>query len=205
MCCVANKRASQQELVVGNPYFLSDKLQTGNVFYDDSYYQNVLMLYDLVQDNVVIVQFADDKEKASPDYENVFRMNLIKSKIGWFTMPGHEFVLLAADSSSIDMPRGFYERMYNGKTKLFVKRTKVYVEEVKGNELERRFDLRALYYVQKEGKYYNIRSQKTLLSVLKDKKKELSSFIRSNKKRFRKNKELLIFETTRYYDQLTTH
>jgi len=200
-----SKNEGYNHVAIGNPYFLSDQVQTGNVFYDDTYYQDVLMLYDLVQDNVVIVQYADEKENISPEYRNILRMNLVKSKIGWFTMPGHEFVLLKADSSSIGMPPGFYERMYNGGTKLFVKRTKVYVEEVKGNELERRFDLRTLFYVQKDGKYYAVRSQKTLFRVLKDKRKDLGSFTRKNKKRFRKNKELLMFETTRYYDQLIIH
>ena len=199
------KNDGYNHLATGNPYFLSDQIQTGNIFYDDTYYRDVLMLYDLVQDNVVIAQYTDDKDNISPEYRGVLRMNLVKSKIGWFTMPGHEFVLLNADSSSIGMPPGFYERMYNGKTKLFVKRTKVYVEEIKGNELDRRFDLSTLYYVQTNGKYYDIRSKKTLLRVLKDQKKDLGSFIRANKKRFRKNKEALIFETTRYYDQLTTH
>ena len=67
---------------------------------------------------------------------------------------------LNADSSAIGMPAGFYERMYNGRTKLFVKRTKVYAEEVKGSELERRYDLSTSYYVQKDGKYYTIRFRK---------------------------------------------
>ena len=48
-------------------------------------------------------------------------------------------------------------------------------------------------YIQKNGKYYAVRSKKALLNLLKDKKSELSSFMRRNKKRFKKNKELMIF------------
>ena len=67
----------------------------GNVFYDDTYYQNVLMLYDLVQDNVVIVQYADDKENISPriqEYSYVWI--LLKARSAGLRLPGHEFVLL---------------------------------------------------------------------------------------------------------------
>ena len=192
-------------LAIGHPYFLTEVVQAGSVFYDDTYYPNVILQYDLTQDNVVLTQFTDNRENIAAEFRSVIRMALIKNKVGWFTTPGHEFVRLIADSSSIGMPGGFYERMYNGKTKLFVKRVKLYVEEIKGNDLERRYDPTTTYYVQKDGKYYNVRTQKSLLNLFKDKKRDLNTFIRSNKKRFKKNREQLIFETTRYYDQLTTH
>lgn len=192
-------------LATGNPYFIADEVQYGTVFYDDTYYQNVPMLYDLVQDNVVILQYAVNKSGASEEYKKIMRQDLVKNKINWFTLPGHEFVRLVPDSSSMGMPEGFYERMYNGKVKLFVKRSKKYVEEVKGQELERRYELTTDYYVQQNGKYYSVRSAKSLPGIFKDKKRELNNFYRNNRKKYKKNKEQLIFEATRYYDQLTTH
>jgi len=189
-------------LALGHPYFMADSVQVGNVSYDDTYYPDVSMLYNLVNDNVIIVQYAVTRDTTDSEYKTTLRMDLVKNKIQSFSLPGHEFVRLHADSSAIGMPEGFYERMYNGKTKLFVKRVKLYIEEVRGNELERRFDPITTYYILKNGKYNTIRSKKSLLSLLKDKKNELSSFLRTNKKRFKKNKELMIFETTKYYDQL---
>jgi hypothetical protein len=191
-------------LAIGQPYFMADSIQVGNIYYDDTYYPDVSMLYNLVNDNVIIVQYAVARDSTNSEYKTSLRMDLVKNKIQSFSLPGHEFVRLNADSNAIGMPPGFYERMYNGKTKLFVKRVKLYVEEVRGNELERRFDPITTYYIQKNGKYYPIRSKKALLDLLKDKKSELNSFIRSNKKRFKKNKELMIFETTQHYDQLVT-
>ena len=189
-------------LAIGHPYFMADSIQVGNVYYDDTYYPNVSMLYNLVNDDVIIVQYAVTRDTTDSEYKTTLRMDLVRNKIQSFSLPGHEFMRLHADSAAIGMPEGFYERMYNGKTKLFVKRVKLYVEEVKGNELERRYDLTTTYYIFKNGKYNNIRSKKGLLALLKDKKNELNAFIRSNKKRFKRNKELMIFETTKYYDQL---
>jgi hypothetical protein len=199
------ENAGYNHLATGNPYFLADEVQNGTVFYDDTYYQNVPMLYDLVQDNVVILQYAVNKSGASEEYKKIMRQDLVRNKISWFTLPGHEFVRLVADSSAMGMPEGFYERMYNGKVKLFVKRSKKYVEEVKGQDLERRYELTTNYYVQQNGKYYSVRSAKSLPGIFKDKKREVNSFYRSNRKKYKRNKEQLIFEATRYYDQLTTH
>jgi hypothetical protein len=199
------ENAGYNHLAAGTPYFLADELQNGTVLYDGTYYQNVSMLYDLVQDNVVILQYAENKSGASEEYKKIMRQDLVKNKISWFTLPGREFVRLAADSSAIGMPEGFYERMYNGKVKLLVKRSKKYVEEVKGQDLERRYDLTTNYYIQQNGKYYPVKSAKSLPGIFKDRKKEVNSFYRNNRKKYKRNKEQLIFETTRYYDQLTTH
>jgi hypothetical protein len=199
------ENAGYNHLAIGNPYFLADEIQNGTVIYDDTYYQNVPMLYDLVQDNVIILQYGVRNSGASEEYKKIMRQDLVRNKITSFTLPGHEFVRLAADSSAIGMPEGFYERMYNGKVKLLVKRSKKYVEEVKGQELERRYELTTNYYIQQNGKYYAVRSAKSLPAVFKDKKREVNSFYRNNRKKYKRNKEQLIFEATRYYDQLTTH
>src|SRR5205085_6686288 len=105
-----------------------------------------------VNDDVIVVQYAVTRDTSNTEYKTSLRMDLVGSKIQSFSLPGHEFVRLVADSSTAGMPPGFYERMYNGKTKLFVKRIKLYTEEVKGNELERRYDPTTTYYIQKSGK-----------------------------------------------------
>ncbi|MGC4038266.1 MAG: hypothetical protein QM764_20050 [Chitinophagaceae bacterium] len=191
-------------LATGHPYFQNDLVQTGSVFYDDTYYTNVSMLYDLVQDDVVILQFLRDSSNYTEDYKKIVRQDLVKNKVTWFTLPGHEFVRLSADSSSMEMQGGFYDRLYNGKVKLYVKRSKLYIEEVKGQNLEKRYQQTDLYYIWKNGKYYNVRTKRSLPAVFGDKRKDMNSFIRANRKRFKKDKDLLFFETTRYYDQLTT-
>jgi hypothetical protein len=92
--------------------------------------------------------------------------------------------------------------VYNGKIKVYIKRTKRYVEEVRGSELERRYDAYNLYYIQKGGIYYNIKKKKSVLQLFKDKKKEVAAYTRKNKIKFKKNQENFITEVSRYYDQL---
>src|ERR1700709_654424 len=45
----------------GHPYFLTEFVQTGSVYYDDTYYPNVILQYDLAQDNVVLTQYTDNR------------------------------------------------------------------------------------------------------------------------------------------------
>ena len=185
---------------IGNPYFQADLVQPGSIFYDGIIYRQVQMLYDLVQDNVVIVQFSDNS--LSPEYRNSLRMDLIRDRVGWFTVAGHDFIRLDADSNSIKMKDGFYDRVYNGNIKVLIKRTKKYEEEVKGLELERRYDVVDYYYILKDGRYHNIKNKKSILQLFKMKKKELSMFARKNKLKFKKNRENYITGMSRYYDQL---
>ena len=194
------ENAGYNHLSIGNPYYLADVVQPGSVFYDGILYRQVPMLYDLVQDNVVIVRY--NRDSISTDYRNSLRMDLIRNWVGWFAFAGHDFIRLEADSNSRNMKDGFYDRVYNGNIKVLIKRTKRYVEEVKGLELERRYDMVDYYYVQKGGRYYAIRTKKSFLQLLKNKKKELSSFARKNKLKFKKNREGYITELSRYYDQL---
>jgi hypothetical protein len=194
------QNAGYNHLSVGNPYFMADVVQTGSVFYDGILYNEVPMLYDLEQDNIVIVRY--NKENSEQQYRNMMRIDLIRNRVGWFALPGHEFVRLEADSNSRNMNDGFYDRVYDGKIKVFIKHIKKYVEEIKGRELERRHDTYTYYYVQKSGIYYSIKKKKSFLQLFKDKKKELTAFTRKNKLRFKKNEETFITEVSRYYDQL---
>ena len=188
-------------LSVGQPYFMADSVQVGSVFYDGILYRGVRMLYDLVQDNVVIVRYSNNKEM-SEEYKNILRMDLIRDQVSWFNLPGHEFMKLDRDSSTRNMAGGFYDRVIDGNIKLFIRREKRYVEDIKGTELERRFELHNYYYIKKAGVFYRLKSKKSVLQLFKDKKKELSAFTKKNKIKFKKNQENFIIEVSRYYDTL---
>src|ERR1700676_3634711 len=40
--------------IKGSPYYLSESPAPSNLIYDDSYYQNIPILYDIVKDEVII-------------------------------------------------------------------------------------------------------------------------------------------------------
>jgi hypothetical protein len=185
---------------IGHPYFLSEDFRIGNIYYDGIFYEDIPLMYDLTKDNVVSVQFVKD---SSLQYRGIFKMDLTRERTGAFSMPGHDFIKIETDTNVSSMKPGFYELLYNGNPKVLVRRWKVLVEEIKDRDLIRRYDSSNAYYILKEGVYYNVKSKNAVLDLLKDKRKEVAAYISKNRWKFRKQRETLITEAVRYYDQLT--
>lgn len=185
---------------IGHPYFLSEEFKIGSLYYDGILYENIPLMYDLTKDNLVSVQFVKD---SSLLYRSIFKMDLTHDRTGAFSMPGHDFIKIESDTNTSSMKPGFYELLYNGNPKVLVRRSKVLVEEIKDRDLIRRYDSSNVYYILKEGVYYNIKNKNAVLDLFKDKRKEISASISKNRWKFRKQRETLITEAARYYDQLT--
>ncbi len=79
----------------GQPYFGSDDLIDGSVFYDGTLYENVAMQYDLVEDKLII----DHKYGA-------VRLELITKKIKYFIFNRHHFVYLPPQRLNRSFLRG---------------------------------------------------------------------------------------------------
>src|SRR5689334_11435513 len=148
--------------IKGHAYFLQRDLSTGTIEYDELEFANVPMLYDLLKDQVII-QYLDGFSK----------IGLISGKVRSFNLLNHHFIRLSADSTSgSPIITGFYEKLYTGNIKVLAKRGK-FIEETIKEEVEREFIETNTVFIQKEGRYYAIRTYKTLLTVLKDKAPQL--------------------------------
>ena len=156
-------------------------------------FRNVLMAYDIVRDEVTTNRYNEN-----------FRMKLVSEKIAYFSLFGHFFVRLVQDSLSKSLiPTGFYDRLYNGKIKLFAKRQKIIKETVTADEGDKLwFEENDLYFFYKNDKYYSIKSKNDLLGFFKDRKKDVKRYLRKNKIKFKKDPETTILKSVEYYDQL---
>lgn len=174
----------------GDPFFLSTRFNTGNIIYDGILYQNVPILYDLVTSDVIIT-----------DSNYFYRIKLNGERVGRFSVLQHTFIRLEEDSNGV-IKTGFYDLLYDGQTRFYKKHIKRLQESVT-NEGVRRYIVEAMdYYVLKGNVYYQANSKNDLLSVLKDKKKELNAFIKKNKLDTRKKKDESFAAIVAYYDQL---
>jgi hypothetical protein len=177
--------------IKGHAYFLIKELQTGTLVYDELEFVNVPMLYDLLKDQVVIQHF-----------NGFTKIGLVQEKVKEFTLNGHHFIRLKADTASHSpIITGYYDELYTGRLKVLVKRGKVIDETIK-DELEREFIQLDLFFIQKEGTYYIIKNYKGLLTILKDRSKEVRQYLRKNRIKYRKGREEAILKATVYYDSL---
>lgn len=177
--------------IKGHAYFIQKELQTGTVVYDELEFANVRMLYDLLKDQVIV------------QYLNGFtKLGLISEKVKEFRLFDHHFVRLTADSlSRSPLLTGFYDEVYKGRLNVLVKRGKFIEESIK-DELEREFVQLDLYFIQKEGVYYQVKNYKGLLTLLKDRSKEIKQYLRKSRIKYRKRAESAIVKAVEYYDSL---
>lgn len=175
----------------GHPFFQTASFINGSVNLDGMIFREVPMLYDIVKDQVIIL-----------DFQKVYKINLPAGRVQQFFLLGHLFVRLTPDSSGQIKP-GFYDQLYNGKIGLFAKREKRILEKYSNIQISKVVISQNNFYVKKDGGYYIIRNKSSLLSVLKNKKKEVQQYWKSNNIKFKKEPERAMIMAVEYYDQIT--
>jgi hypothetical protein len=178
----------------GTPYFSSDAPYPANILYDDSYYQNLPILYDQVRDLVVINRLDQN-----------FKISLISQKMVSFSFHGHDFIRITRDSSrGVELTTGFYDRVYAGKSTVLVRRKKYVQDMVEYTITILSYKEQYSYYVKFEGKYTEVNNKSSVLNLFKSKKSEIKSYLRKNKLKFKTDFEKTLIATSAYYDQLTS-
>lgn len=163
----------------GHPYLDTASLTEGSVFYDGMLYKNVPMLYDIVNDELVIQH-----------YNKVFHIQLIRSKVAEFNILGRPFIHLGLDSTQKGNVRnGFYELLYDSDIKLYAKRIKTIQEYIPDLKVERRVFSNNRYFIYKDGMFHEVFNQSSVLKVLDDKRNIVKQALKKHRIKFRKQRE----------------
>jgi len=170
------------------PYFGLDDWQYGYIIYDDERYDSVAMFYDLSTDQVI----TEHKLSGA-------KIELIAKKISAFELNGHSFERLQKDSAGV-IGEGFYQRLYGGPTRVYVRRNRTLTSRASGNELVYSFEERNRIYLRKDNLYYPVKSKRSVLQVLDDKRPELKAVLKREKLKFRLDRELAIVRMAATYD-----
>src|SRR5262249_6957319 len=120
-------------------------------------------------------------------YQSHTLMELINEKIDRFSLDRHSFIYLARNNTSA-IKDGFYELLYDGKTKVIAKHDKSLQKALKNKEISYYFAPRTRYYIIMNRIYFPVKTKSSVLSVFKDREKELKQFIGKNKISFRGNR-----------------
>jgi hypothetical protein len=141
-----------------HPYFGEDDWQNGSIVYDEESYENVPMFYDLSRDKVITEHSI-----------NGSKLELISEKVARFSLAGHTFQRLKRDEAKI-ITEGFHDVLYDGKTKVYVRREKALQQKVESNDIIFNFQQKNRVYVFKDGVYHQVKKKSTLIDVFEDKK-----------------------------------
>lgn len=178
----------------GFPFFGSEYVEEGSIYYDGELYSNIPIQYDLVHD-LLIMEHYDQK-----GYVSMIEPH--QKKVSYFQLLDHTFIRISGDSS-IEMRTGFYDLLYDGTVKVLARRKKNISQIASGGQLDVRFNERNVYYMMKDGKYYSIKNKGSVMKVLNDKRKSLNQYVSKNKSRvdFSTNREGAMVALAAQYDQ----
>ena len=177
--------------IIGNPYYQTEEWQKGSIVYHDIFYPDILLKYDLVQNEVVIRNSGND-----------IAIALFTPRIKNFSIMGKKFFYSPGNNGSLPPP-GIYEELKKGSIDFYIHRSKYIKETINGIEATREFNLNDLYYVVKDGICYPVKTQKDILHLVKEKKAEIKKDLKSKNLHFRNNIEATLSEIVSYYNKTT--
>jgi len=194
-----NEYSAYEPGLKGNPFFRTDTMQNGEIFYDGNLYRNVPLLYDISRQQIVI-----------NTYDLSTQLQLLKEKIKYFVLDGHRFENfngIINDSESIDGVNGFYEIVSTGKAAVMIKRQKILKNGEKSDNPNFRsapnfFIENDVFFMKNGNKIFLVTGKNELLNALEDKKSAIKIFIRNHHFRFKKNIEKELVTTAAYYSSL---
>ena len=177
--------------IKGHAFLGSNEWQQGNVMYKGRFFHNLPMLYDIATEEVVVRHYGE-----------FFRVRLDREEVGYFSILSHRFFYLTGeDIRGVPIIAGFYDHLYSGNISLFVKRKKTIKESFDNREIHREFIQNDLFFIEKEGAFYPVKTKGSVLKVLKDQKREIRRHLKTRKIKFRKNPENAILKIVKFYDQ----
>ena len=174
-------------------FYRTEEWEIGSVFYGGQLFRGVPLLYDIVKDQLVA--------RYKQGFGNV---TLQSQKVGYFTVPGHTFVRVEADTGRVEGLRtGFYDQLYTGKTKVVARRVKERQQDLSDRKVTINFPQKDVYYLYQAGEYHPVRTKKSVLTYLADQKRPLKKYLRDRHLTFRDNRQAAILALARHYDELT--
>lgn len=177
---------------VGHQFFLVPEPQPGSVVYNQQPFDNLLLRYDVVLGQLVLNQ------PTSP-----LTLRLVNEKLARFTVDGHRFERLQADSTAGLLTTGFYEVLADGPVRLLVRRAKRLQERIENRMVKAEFIPTDRLYAYKQGRYYALNSKSAVLQLLADREPEVRAYQRQHKLKLRRKLfENVTWALITYYNQL---
>ena len=174
----------------GSPFLGSDTLTLGWIRYDDHYYKDVLLQWDVFQ-NYIVTQSLVSNAKM------ILRNELIDS----FFFAGHLVKYLPANKENNLMKEGLYDILYAGPTTLMARRKKIAKDGHWNSKVVYHILDKSKYYIKKKGIYYLVSNRNDLAHLFGKKMAEIKKIVRGNELRWKKDFEQILVIAVVHYDK----
>ncbi|MCG2430450.1 hypothetical protein [Aequorivita xiaoshiensis] len=175
-------------------YFKGYDYVRGAVYYNGEFYSNVLLKYDLLEDNLI----THSEGKLS-----VFNVKLIPDFVTSFSIYNRDFVKLV----DINLPlpgNGFFEEAYLGNQfKLYIKHNKRKKDKALNSGVQYRFSINNYYLLQVDGHYAVINSIKDLRRALPEREDDIRKYYKSYKKLYKSDPDNFLIKLLKHLEGLS--
>jgi hypothetical protein len=131
---------------------------------------------------------------------NTFPVCLNREEIKDFMINGHRFTYMNqfTDSDADGTKPGYYEILYDGKTRLIVRWEKA--KEPNRFTLETEYLQETYFFLRMKGHYIYVRNQKSFIDSFAEYKKEIRTYMKKNNVRFSSGDHGPIIKLLEFYD-----
>ncbi len=172
-------------------YFNGFDYTKGSVKYNDQYYSNVFLKYDLLEDNLLT---------HSNDNLSIFNVKLIPELINSFSIYNRNFIRLENTNLGLS-GNGFFEIGFLGKDiALYIKRTKKKKDKPLKNGVQYQFSEDNFYVLKTDGHYNIVGKAKDVWEILPEKEGQIREFSKSYKALSKSNPDSFMIKLIQYLD-----
>jgi hypothetical protein len=175
--------------IQGSAYYQSVDWQKGTLVYENVLYRDISVKYDVVTDEVIVLHLNG--------YTGV---TLFTPRIQSLSFNGSHIVYLNPPNGS-SLKAGLYEELTSGKITLYAKRSRLLNQTIVSNAMERKFVDQHKYAVSKDGQLYPITSEKDIMALVDDRKKEITAWRKTTTINFKRDKERAFSSVVAFYNQ----
>jgi hypothetical protein len=203
------KVGGTDELINGRdyvPYYHKSKLKpllfigkkhTASIILNGRRYNNITLEYDTFLDEVI---YSDSSKMIN---DRSFNIALNKDPVNGFDLYfGQDSLIFrhfrSEDLIKSDLHDGFYESLYDGKSKFIIKHQS-FVLEKDGSE---EYIYTPAYYIKVDNVFSRIRTSKGFIKLFGNRSDEVKKFMRTHKVNIRKGDKKKIISVMKYYDSL---
>jgi hypothetical protein len=175
--------------IEGTAYYQDNDWQPGSVLYRDIYYPQVWLKYDLIQKELIVRHPG-----------NRVAITLYTPRIKSFSIAGKKFIRVTENDTTCLSP-GIYEEIQKGKMDFYILRSKYLLETATAYGMEREFLVKDLYYVIKDHKCHPVKSKKSIMKLVREKKSAIKADLRKKDLVYRRDIEASLTEIITYYNE----
>ncbi|GAA4049509.1 hypothetical protein [Flavobacterium chungnamense] len=182
-------------ILKNNDRFYFQNYTLGSVVYDNQLYNNVLLNYDINNDDLII----------KPNGENdKMPIVLNKSKVNSFYVNGKNYINLGYNKiSNNEVVPGFYEEVFlNNNMNFYIRHIKDKRQIINENLVFDDFTEITSYIILYKNQYYKITNKKSLTTIFPELKKNINEFYSNNSSFEKSNKAKFLEDLFKYLNTI---